>query len=313
MHLLCIDFSNLVIRHASNPYNSAVDQANRPVGGAVGSLSQVLRLIDELDPTHLIIAKDGSRSESFRRQIDPNYKAHREKADDDLLHHFTVAYRGVELLELPVLARQGYEADDVIASASRSFSGQTTIVSGDKDLLALCSEQVCVRLLRPGGHLDCRGDECEELIGVRPERVRDYKALVGDPSDGISGVTGIGHKTALQLLDAYGSLGALLEAIRDGHEVEGVKPGMAKKMAAGVEQAELSYQLAGLVEDLDLSELMDCTCPSLPQDSEIGEQLSEAGLHDLRRHLPGAKREELDKDKPLDFAAAFEQALRSSN
>lgn len=309
MHLLCVDFSNLVIRHASNPYNGSVDAANRRVGGACGSLAQVLRLIRELSPTHMIIARDGSRSSGFRRQIDPGYKAHREEADDDLLHQFAVAYTGVGILGIPMVGRDTFEADDVIASAAVAFPGHTTIVSGDKDLLALCAEDVTVRLLKPGGHLDCGPDQCREIFGVGPDHVQDYKALVGDPSDGIVGVPGIGPKRALSLLGAYGDVHSILAALDATEVLDGATKSVTEKMREGRHSAETSYRLAGLVSDLELPELLECRAPSIPTDSQIGEKLSEAGLHDLRRNLPGAKREELVDDAPFDFADAFSAAL----
>lgn len=309
MHLLCIDFANLVVRHAANPYNNAVDEANRPVGGAVGALSQTLRLTREMAPTHLVIGKDGARSECFRREIHPGYKADRKSPDDDLRHNFEVAYRGVEILGLPTIARPRFEADDIIASAARAFPGRVTVVTGDKDLLAVCSSRVTVRLLRPGGYRDCGPDDCADLFGVAPKLVRDYKALVGDASDGIKGVHGVGHKTALQLIGTYGSLERILQAIRDGRRLEGITPAMERRMRAGVTEAEISYQLAGLVDDLELPELASCTCPPLPRDHDIGEQLSSAGLHDLRQRLDGSGSTAIN-EKPLDMASAFAAALK---
>jgi len=311
MKLVCLDFSNLIIRNAANPYDTTTDQADRPVGGAVGALAHGLRVIEQERPTHILVARDGSRSEGFRRQLSASYKAHRASIDEDLAHQFVVAYRGVEILGWPTIAEPGYEADDIIASAARSFPGQTLVISGDKDLLALCSEQITVRLLRPGGHRNCGVEECLDIFGVGPERVCDYKALVGDPSDGISGVPGIGPKRALALLAEHGDLKTLLVALERGDDpVAGVNSKITAVLRENIDKAQTSYQLAQLVEDLHIDNLEETLlCPVVPPDDEIGERLTEAGLHALRTRLSGGTK----RPQPeVDIATAFERAVRQA-
>lgn len=312
MKLLAFDFSNLVMRHAANPYGDATDHAGRSVNGPAGAIGQVLRLAHSEKPTHLLIARDGRRADGFRRRIDPSYKAHRAEADPDIERQFALAYRAVDVLGLPAMSADSYEADDVIASAAAQFDGQVVIVSGDKDLLACCADNVRVDLLRPGGVRHCTVSDAAEIFGVPAENIRDYKALVGDPSDGIKGVEGIGPKRAVALLSAYGSLERLLAAVEAGEEIsaDGITKATAAKLAAGIEAARISYELAGLVTDLEV-DFDALACPELPTEASHGQQLEELGLRALRSQLPGAPVS--GRKAPMDLAAMFEAAVRGEN
>lgn len=284
MRLLAIDISNLIVRHSANPYGTAVDDAGRPVHGAIGALAQIARTVNRLQPTHLLIARDGRRQDSLRRQLDPAYKAHRSEADDDIRHQFSVTWAGVELLGWPYMASPGHEADDIIASAASNFPGRADILTGDRDMLALCSDRVTVLLLRPGGEVEVDAAGCLSLTGVRPDQLTDYKALVGDSSDGIRGIRGVGPKSAQKLLERYDNLDRVWQIIDQGEELEGISPAIAKKIAAGREEADLSYKLAKLVCDLPI-DFDSLACPSDYNDQEFGEELDKLGLHELRSRL----------------------------
>ena len=301
--LLALDFSNLIIRHAANPYGGAEDRQGRSVNGPVGALTQAIRLVESEKPTHLLIARDGSRGDSFRREIDPGYKAHRPDADDDIRHQFALSYQALELLGWPVLDEHAHEADDILASAAKRFEGRTVIVTGDKDLLACAAPDVRISVLRPGGSVECGPKEAEEIFGVPPELIQDYKALVGDSSDGIRGIEGIGPKRALSLLGEYGDLRRLLIAARSGETLSGpgISPAVAQKVVDGIESAEISYRLAGLVDDLEV-DFDSLRCPTLPDEGSHGPALEEIGLGALRAKLPGAQPPKKREPLPLDEA-----------
>lgn len=313
MKLLAIDLSNLVIRHAANKYRTETDFKNRLVGGAVGSIGQIISLIEETSPTHLLLARDGHRSNIFRKEINDNYKAHRPEANDHIKNNFLAAYNSLDVLGWPQMSVDGFEADDIIASAAKQFAGETLIVSGDKDLLALCDSSITVRLLRPGGHIDCSKTECFDLIGVGPELVCDYKALVGDQSDGISGIQGIGPKRALSLINNYGDLNGIIEAAINLEEDEtliDLNLKVTQTVVEGIEDAKNSYQLAKIIEDLEIDfDILDC--PKIDprpvlDDSQV-EELNKLGLGPVTKRLNNLKEEPKPKKDLADvFNSVFE-------
>jgi DNA polymerase-1 len=298
--LLCVDFSNLIVRHHANPHGSATDALGRSANGAVGSLNQVLRTISERSPSHLLLGQDGRRADSHRRARYAGYKAHRAETNDDLVRQFQMAYVGAGILGLPVLADPGHEADDVIASAATQFDGEVEILTGDKDMLALCSDRITVMLLRPGGVLLLNKRGCYDIMGVMPEQVRDYKALVGDTSDGIPGVAGVGKKSAERLLTEYGTLQGIYEALESGKKPDHVSQAICNKILEGRNQAELSGDLAELVCDLNVN-FGDLICPTVFDDNLLGNNLTDAGLHSLRDRIrPRTKKPAPPREVSLD-------------
>jgi DNA polymerase-1 len=280
--LLCVDFANLVIRHHANKYSTDVDMAGRRIAGACGALRQVISLVEREQPTHLLIARDGPRANTARRALYHGYKAHRSDPDDEVLLQFRLVDKALKILGWPFLALEGHEADDVIASAAASFAGQTVIVTGDKDLLALCAPKVTVCLLRSGGAYERAqtAADCRRLMGVDPDQVRDLKALAGDSSDGIPGIKGVGEKTAQSLLGRYRSLEGIYAQVQSEGGLEGIRPHIAAKVAEGREAAELSWQLAGLESDLAV-DFDDLVCHELDHPIDHSDELRDAGLGQL--------------------------------
>lgn len=280
--LLAVDWSNIVVRHWSMPFGDLHDRAGRPLHGAFGATRQLLRLVAEYNPSHLLVARDGPRADLLRRRIDPAYKIDRPDGDDDLGHQFEVSATALSWLAVPMLAHPGYEADDVLASAATRFPGPVVIVSGDKDLLALCSTRVHVHLLRPGGHVTVDADTCPAHFGVAADEILAYKALCGDTSDGIRGVDGIGAKTAQRVIAACGGRDwEVMWARIEAGPVDGVAEHMRRRLLAGREDADRSLLLARMHTDLpvDLDRLVR---PS--EWPEVAEQLADLGLGGLARH-----------------------------
>ena len=158
------------------------------------------------------------------RQLDPTYKANRPPGDAALHHQIDLAREDLEADGFPVWRVDGFEGDDLIATATYQLmldGGRVLIASADKDLLALVNEQVEVHSLRTGKRLG--PVEVKEKMGVRPGQVVDYLTLVGDASDNIRGAKGIGPKTAVSLLEFFGPLDDVYRALDDG-SAEGLKP-----------------------------------------------------------------------------------------
>ncbi|MDP3767054.1 MAG: 5'-3' exonuclease H3TH domain-containing protein, partial [Dehalococcoidia bacterium] len=168
---------------------------------------------------------------SFRHDLSPDYKATRPPAEATLLHQIAVATDTLRGDGFPVWALPGFEADDVIASATahalRTPDLTVRIVTADKDLLQLVGARVVVQSLRDGATLDAAA--VREKFGVAPSQMRDYLSLVGDSSDNIAGAKGVGPRKAAELLQRYGSLDALYHAI--GQAPDSLTPGLARSLA----------------------------------------------------------------------------------
>src|SRR6266516_2153547 len=229
-----------------------------------GITNFLLRLYENYHPEYIGWVHD--RGVSFRQEQYPEYKATREKLGEELQQDFDRSLERVcqilDVFHIPVIAINGYEADDVVATlADRAAKRdlQAVIVSGDKDFYQLIGPGIA--LLNPGRGGQAAVEEqwvdqanASERLGVPPERVVDYLALVGDSSDNIPGVRGIGDKTAVQLLETYGDLDTILARAAD---ITGKRPREALLQQA--DNARLSRQLVTLRRDvpveLDLEQL----------------------------------------------------------
>lgn len=222
------------------------NSAGRPTGSVYGFVTMLQKVIREESPDHLVVVFDAPGG-SFRERIFPAYKATREAQPEDLTEQIPLAHEVARAYRIPVLQVPGVEADDVIATlvAKSPADLPVTIVSTDKDLMQLVSDRV--RLL--DGMKDRRlgPAEVEERFGVPPDRVLDVRALVGDASDNIPGVKGIGEKGAAELIREWGSLEDLL-----AHAGQ-VKAKRAREaLLAQADQARLSKRLATLDRSVEL-------------------------------------------------------------
>ncbi len=221
-----------------------------PTAGVYGFTSVLLRILEQEDPDYLAVVFDTGKT--FRDELYPEYKATRAKMPEDLRPQIGRIRQLVDSLRIPRLEMEGYEADDVLGSVARHTAAQglgVKIYTGDRDLLQLVDERVIVNL--PGRTLsdarDYRPADVEAALGVRPSQVVDYKALMGDSSDNIPGVRGVGKKTAVMLLQRYGDLDAIYAHLDE------LKPGLRSKLEQDREMAYLSRKLATIVTDLDVT------------------------------------------------------------
>jgi len=214
-HLFLVDGSGYIFRayHALPPLTRKSDGLQ--VNAVLGFCNMLWKLLAEMKPeekpTHLAVVFDKSEK-TFRTDFYPEYKAHRPEAPDDLRPQFPLIRNAVRAFEIPCLEQAGYEADDLIATYARlacEAKATTTIVSSDKDLMQLVGPTVVMYDTMKDkriGH-----DEVIEKFGVPPEKVIEVQALIGDSSDNVPGVPGIGVKTAAQLIGEYGDLETLLK------------------------------------------------------------------------------------------------------
>lgn len=227
--------------------NRWVTRDGEPTAGVYGFASVLLRILEQENPDYLAVAFDVGKT--FRDDIFPDYKGTRAKMPDDLRIQIERIRQMVDAFNIPRLEMEGYEADDVLGSVARAAARDglgVKIFTGDRDLLQLVDERILVNL--PGRSLsearDYFPDDVEDLLGIRPEQVVDYKALTGDKSDNIPGVAGIGDKTAVKLLQTYRTLESIYEHLDE------LPAGNRKKLQEGRESAFLSRKLATIVTDL---------------------------------------------------------------
>ena len=216
-HLFLVDGSGYIFRayHALPPLTRKSD--GLPVGAVAGFCNMLWKLMQNArdtdvgePPTHFAVIFDYS-SQTFRKDLYPEYKANRSAPPEDLIPQFGLIREATRAFDLPCIEMEGYEADDIIATYARlatEAGGETTIISSDKDLMQLVNGSVS--LYDPMKDKEINVPEVIEKWGVPPEKMIDLQALMGDSVDNIPGVPGIGQKTAAQLLEEYGDLDTLL-------------------------------------------------------------------------------------------------------
>ncbi len=210
MRTIVLVDGNALMHRAYHAVKFAPTYEGKPVGMVYGFASMLLNTIEHLHPDCLVVAFD-TKEKTFRHEMDVEYKAHREKADDEFYAQIPWVYECIEQFEIPILAIPGYEADDIIgtlAQKAEKSGEEVKIMSGDLDFLQLVSDKVV--LVKPNGKVEDSilygPAETEARLGVTPNQVIDYKAIVGDSSDNYKGIPGCGPKTASALLNQYGSL-----------------------------------------------------------------------------------------------------------
>lgn len=242
-----------------------------------GFTRMLLGLLQENRPGYLAVVLDPPREETFRRELYPLYKAHRDAMPADLVSQLPYIRKILQALNIPALEAPGFEADDVIATLARRYAAegiQVTVVTGDKDLLQIVGDGI--GLLDTMKDLRSGPQEVLDRFGVPPELVPDVLGLAGDTSDNIPGVPGIGEKTAVELVRRFGSLeGVLLwKSLVNGRK-------RRENLHAHADQARLSKVLAtvryDVPLDISLADLQRRT-PNLPELIPLLRELEFAAL-----------------------------------
>jgi len=248
--LLVVDAANAIYRaFFAIPHLRAPD--GTPTNAVLGFLNMLNKLIREEQPDYVVVAMD-PRGGSFRKRIYPAYKATRDAQPEDLTKQLPLVREAIEAMHVPILEVPDYEADDVIATlvARAPEDVEVHIVSSDKDLMQLVDDRVVL----VDGMKDRRygPEEVEERFGVPPARILDVRALVGDPSDNIPGVKGIGEKGAAKLIAEWGDLDNLLA------HVDEIKARRARQaLEAHADEARLSRELSTLRADVPLDQELE--------------------------------------------------------
>ncbi|MBX7104294.1 MAG: DNA polymerase I [Gemmataceae bacterium] len=245
--LVVVDAHGLIFQvfHALRDPMSAPD--GRPTNAVFGFTRDVFTIRDELKPDYLVFAFDRP-GPTFRSKISPDYKAHRPPPPDDLIVQVPMIERVVSAFGLPVVAHDDFEADDVMATLARAGAEKgydVTLCTSDKDCRQLLSDRVRMYNLRKRIYLDPAGLLAD--WGIAPEQVIDFQSLVGDSTDNIPGVPGIGPKTAEKLLKQFGSVANMLAHLDE------VKPDKTREsIRNNVDKLHISRDLAALRTDMPI-------------------------------------------------------------
>ena len=253
-HLFLVDGSGYIFRayHALPPLTRKSD--GLPVGAVAGFCNMLWKLLSDardtsvgVTPTHFAVIFDYS-SKTFRNTLYSDYKANRTTPPEDLVPQFGLIRQATRAFNLPCIEKEGYEADDLIATYARladAAGADVTIISSDKDLMQLVNDRVSMYDSMKDRQIGI--PEVVEKWGVPPEKMIDLQALTGDSTDNVPGVPGIGPKTAAQLLAEYGDLDTLLDRASEIRQTK-----RRENIIEHAEMARLSRELVRLKTDVPL-------------------------------------------------------------
>ncbi|MCP4924058.1 MAG: DNA polymerase I [bacterium] len=278
-HLYLIDGSGFIFRaYYALPPMTRPD--GTPVNAVFGFCNMLIKVLQEAKACHLAVIFDTAKK-NFRHDLYVDYKANRPPPPDDLIPQFDLVREACAAFAVPSVEKEGFEADDLIATYARSAAADgthVTIVSSDKDLMQLVGEGI--DMFDPMKNRLIQEPEVREKFGVGPEQVIEVQALAGDSSDNVPGVPGIGIKTAAQLITEFGSLEKLLE-----NTDQIPQPKRRQKLQEHAEDARISKVLVTLKEDVPLLESWRTFGRENPESETLKEFLSTQGLHRLLKRF----------------------------
>ena len=250
--VILVDGNNLLFRsYFATAYtgNTMRNSKGFPTNGLYGLVNMLNKIIREEKPEYMLVAFD--KGKTFRHEKYLDYKGGRNETPDDLKKQFSVAKKLVPLMGIKCFEIDNYEADDIIGTYSKMAlidpEFETTIVSSDKDLLQLINEETEVKLLKQKDYIRMNEETFMDTYGIKPIRMIDLKGLMGDASDNIPGVKGIGEKTALKLLQEYDSL----ENVYDN--IDNIKGATKQKLIDGKESAFMSKDIATIYNEVPVT------------------------------------------------------------
>ncbi|WP_405469886.1 DNA polymerase I [Morganella morganii] len=262
--LILVDGSSYLYR-AYHAFPPLTNSAGQPTGAMYGVLNMLRSLVMQYEPSHVAVVFD-AKGKTFRDELFEAYKSHRPPMPDDLREQIAPLHDMVIAMGMPLLSVSGVEADDVIGTLAKQAAaeGRAVLIStGDKDMAQLVTPDIT--LINTMNNTILGPEEVETKYGVPPSLIIDYLALMGDSSDNIPGVPGVGEKTAQALLQGLGSLDDIYTDLSKiaGLSFRGAKT-LAPKMETNKEMAYLSYTLATIKTDVELDRTWDTLVLSEP-------------------------------------------------
>jgi len=303
MRLVIID-GNAIVHRAYHALPSLRNRNGELLNAVYGFCTMFLRIINELKPEFFVVVFDTPKT-TFRHKEFIGYQANRPVTDPELATQFGRVREFLVAMGIRVFEREGYEADDIIGTISTKVVKnegdkikEVIIVTGDRDLFQLVNRKVKIympiRGVSEGQIFDEEG--VKKRMGIKPNQIVDYKALVGDASDNYPGVSGVGPKTAINLLEEFGSLKGIYENIKKVEKDFGEN--LSLKLTEGQESANLSQKLAQIFLDVPLEwNLDEWKITSIQKNEEkVINKLREFGFKSLIERFSGKDEKEDKKE-----------------
>ena len=294
--VILVDGNNLLFRsYFATAYtgNTMRNSKGFPTNGLYGLVNMLNKIIREEKPEYMLVAFD--KGKTFRHEKYLDYKGGRNETPDDLKKQFSVAKKLVPLMGIKCFEIDNYEADDIIGTYSKMAlidpEFEITIVSSDKDLLQLINEETEVKLLKQKDYIRMNEETFIDTYGIKPIRMIDLKGLMGDASDNIPGVKGIGEKTALKLLQEYDSL----ENVYDN--IDNIKGATKQKLIDGKESAFMSKDIATIYNEVPVTYSLEELKYDGPDVNGLREMYSDLEFYSFLKDF----KEEEKKEEKLEY------------
>lgn len=296
--IILVDGNNLMFRsYYATLYSGSLMKNSKGVvtNALYGFTTMINKIIEEEKPNYMAVAFDIGKN--FRHEKYADYKAGRVETPKDLLDQMPKARKILEAMGIKHYEVVNYEADDIIgtiaANAEKDPEFDATIVSSDKDLLQLISEEVDVKLLKQKGFIRYNQETFINDYGIKPIRIIDLKALSGDPSDNVPGVKGIGEKTALKLLQEYNSIENIYA------NLDSIKGATHDKLLNGKESAFFSKDICTIYKEVPLNDKLEDMIYNGPT-AQLDSLFEELEFYSLLKRLPKKENKFISEYKVLE-------------
>ena len=293
--VILVDGNNLMFRSFYATLYSGSVMTNKegfPTNALYGFVNMMHKIIAEEKPEYIMVAFDIGKT--FRHEKYDYYKGKRDETPNDLKIQFPVAKKILNAMGIKYFELEGYEADDIIGTFAKKVDENdeyiATIISSDKDLLQLISDDVDVKLLKPKDYIRMDRKVFFDTYGLEPIRMIDLKSLMGDASDNIPGVKGIGEKTAIKLLQEYNTLDGVYE------NIDNIKGSIHDKLANDKDNAYMSYDIATIYREVPI----DTSFENIKYTGEETEELIDI-FNDLDFHSFLRKQPQINKSEDIKY------------
>lgn len=302
-----IDGHAQIFRAYYAPFRDLSSPTGEPTKATFVFIQRLLNMIDARKPDYLAMVIDTGDSELERRQVDPEYKANRKPPPPDFKPQEQRILEVVKDMGIPIFAMPGHEADDLIATMAKQIADEkmeAVIVSNDKDMRQLVGEHVKMYDV----YNDVFSDSASILAkhGYTPEQAVEVQSLIGDATDNVPGIPGIGEKTAVKLIQQYGSVAEILK------HVDELKPAVKKNISENLPLLERSRKLVTLRPDLPLNwKIADCKFNGV-NTTALRKHLTNLGFHTLLKRVAGDEPEKISqppRSSKSEKSAGFEESL----